>query len=103
MIIYNQIQDLFNQALGFDWDLGNIDKNLFKHKVTNQECEEAFLDLNAFVTADVFHSTVEPRYQLLARNKKRYLTIYFTHRKNKIRVISARDMNKKEKKQYESI
>jgi|SRR3989344_4943023 len=97
------MQDLFNQDLEFDWDQGNIDKNLIKHEVTNQECEEAFLDLNALVTADVFHSTIEPRYQLLAKSKKRYLTIYFTQRKNKIRVISARDMNKKEKKQYETI
>ena len=86
------MQDIFNQDLEFDWDLGNIDK-----------CEEAFLDFRAFVTVDVFHSTDEPRYQLLAKNKKRYLTIYFTIRKNKIRVISARDMNKKEKKQYETI
>lgn len=97
------MQDLFNLALGFDWDSGNIDKNLIKHKVTNQECEEAFFDLDAFVTEDVSHSTIETRYQLLAKSKKRYLTIYFTNRRNKIRVISARDMNKKEKKQYETI
>lgn len=97
------MQDIFNQDLEFDWDLGNIDKNLLKHNVTNQECEVAFLDLKAFVTADVSHSTNEPRYQLLAKNNKRYLTIYFTIRKNKIRVISARDMNKKEKTQYETI
>lgn len=97
------MQELFNQELEFDWDLGNIDKNLIKHKVTNQECEEAFLDLNAFVTEDVYHSTNEPRYQLLSKSKKRYLTIYFTIRRNKIRVISARDMNKKEKRQYEKI
>ena len=97
------MQDLFNQELEFDWDLGNIDKNFVKHKVTNRECEEAFFDLNALVTKDVFHSTIEPRYQLLAKIKKRYLTIYFTHRSNKIRVISARDMSNKEKKQYETV
>lgn len=83
------MQDIFNQDLEFDWDLGN--------------CEVAFLDLKAFVTADVSHFTNEPRYQLLAKNNKRYLAIYFTIRKNKIRVISARDMNKKEKTQYETI
>lgn len=96
------MQDIFNQDLEFDWDLGNIDKNLSKHNVTNQECEEAFLDLKAFVTVDVSHSTDERRYQLLAKNKKRYLAIIFTIRKNKIRVISARDMNEKEKKHYET-
>lgn len=97
------MQDIFSQNLEFDWDLGNIDKNLLKHNVTSQECEEAFLDFEAFVTVDVSHSTIEPRYQLLAKNKSRYLTIYFTVRKNKIRIISARDMSNKEKKQYETI
>ena len=96
--------DAFDKDLEFDWDQGNLDKSRLKHRVSTQESEQAFLDSKTFLTTDVKHSTIEPRYQLLARTKfGKRLTIYFTLRKNKIRIISARPMSKKEKAQYEKI
>lgn len=85
----------------FEWDKGNIDKNK-KHNVENQECEQAFFDENKVVYKDVLHSDTEERFVLIGKTEsKRYLYIIFTYRRRKVRVISARDINKKEVKLYE--
>ena len=87
---------------GFQWDKGNKGKNYSKHKVTDQECEESFFDQNKRVFKDILHSGSEERYILLGQTKdSRILFIVFTIRHGKVRVISARDLNKKEKRFYE--
>ena len=86
----------------FVWDKGNIDKNWLKHQVTNRECEEVFFDENKRISKDVLHSKKEERYILLGKTKKdRLLFIVFTIRKKKIRIISARNTNRKEVRLYE--
>lgn len=85
----------------FEWDEWNINKNWQKHKVTYLECEEMFFNEPMVVQQDESHSGAEPRFYALGKtNRHRLLTIVFTIRKDKIRVISARDMNKKEKRFY---
>lgn len=85
----------------FEWDKGNIGKNL-KHNVEDKEAEEAFFDENKVISKDVIHSKVEERFILLAETRKgRLLYIVFTKRNSKIRIISARDINKKEVELYE--
>jgi len=92
---------IFRQPLIFDWDKGNKGKNLQKHKVSNEECEEVFFDSQKRTLRDELHSVNESRFILLGKTKnERILFIVFTTRKEKIRVISARDLNKKEKKLY---
>lgn len=92
---------VFRKPLFFEWDKGNLHKNYRKHQVTNIECEEAFFDKNKKMYNDVFHSGIESRFLLLGKTKKdRLLFIVFTMRANTIRVISARDTNKKEYKLY---
>jgi len=87
---------------GFLWDRGNSDKNWIKHKVSRLECEEVFFNLPLVISDDFGHSVSEKRYYALGRSKsERYLFIAFTIRNTLIRVISARDMNKKERKIYE--
>lgn len=86
----------------FDWDRGNTNKNWKKHQVKDQECEEVFFDSKKKLLNDIIHSIKEKRYILLGQTKlKRLLFIVFIVRKNKIRIISARDINKKEKYLYE--
>lgn len=93
---------IFADVVGFEWDDGNRDKNLVKHKVTNAECEEAFADECRVVREDTVHSKVEVRHYLVGKTKRgRSLYISFTTRLDLIRVISARDSNKKERKLYE--
>ncbi|HHT9116663.1 MAG: hypothetical protein A3K50_09880 [Planctomycetes bacterium RIFOXYD12_FULL_42_12] len=94
--------DILSNLKGFDWDEGNITKNWEKHDVAHIECEEVFFNDPLVVKKDEPHSIAEPRYYVLGKtNGRRLLFLVFTVRNNKIRVISARDMNKKERKLYE--
>ena len=93
-----------NSINGFDWDDGNIDKNWIKHRVSNSECEEIFFNLPLLLSDDKKHAQHEERYYVLGQtNANRWLFIAFTIRKNKIRVISARDMNRKEERIYAKV
>lgn len=88
--------------LGFEWDRGNRDKNEAKHGVASVECEEIFFNKPLIVVADEDHSHMEERYFALGKTHgKRLLSIVFTMRVNKIRVISARPMSRKERRIYE--
>jgi uncharacterized DUF497 family protein len=86
---------------GFQWDKSNIEKNWRKHKVSPVECEQVFFN-KALFAEDLKHSQREKRYYALGlTDDKRLLFVAFTIRKNLIRVISARNMSKKERKIYE--
>lgn len=90
------------EPVEFEWDRGNIDKNLTKHRVTNKEAEEIFDCERKFIYEDVKHSLTEVRYMIWGTtNKDRKLTLFFTIRKGKVRIISARDMSRKERREYE--
>ncbi|GFE59970.1 BrnT family toxin [Geobacter sp. AOG2] len=86
---------------GFNWDKGNEQKNS-KHGVTPAEAEHVFLNEPLVVLDDPKHSDIEQRFHALGHtNEGRLLHITFTIRVNKIRVISARDMHRKERTVYE--
>ncbi|MFP7755658.1 BrnT family toxin [Thermodesulfobacteriota bacterium B35] len=94
---------LLHECTGFEWDEGNRDKNWIKHKVSNSESEEVFFNQPLIINFDKKHSETEIRFYALGHTDlKRKLFIVFTIRNNKIRVISARDMSKKERKIYEA-
>jgi len=86
----------------FDWDRGNRDKNYQKHKVSFKEAEDVFFNRPLKVFKDKKHSQVEERFIALGKSDSgRKLFITFTIRRNKLRVISARDQSRKERKIYE--
>lgn len=86
---------------GFDWDEGNRDKNWINHQVSTGECEEVFFNLPLLLQPDPTHSSTEARYFVLGQtNAGRHLFIVFTIRSDEIRVISARDMSRKERVAY---
>ena len=88
--------------IGFEWDAHNSGKNLIKHRVTDEECEEVFFDDRKRILDDLLHSGSEQRYILIGETKaKRLLFVVFTLRDKSIRIISARDLNKKEQHLYE--
>ncbi|PIP75957.1 hypothetical protein COU24_01180 [Candidatus Kuenenbacteria bacterium CG10_big_fil_rev_8_21_14_0_10_39_14] len=90
------------KPIKFHWDQGNLNKNFKKHKVANTECEEVFFDQNKVILKDLLHSGKEKRFILLGKTKTgRLLFTVFTARNNKIRIISSRDINKKEHKLYD--
>jgi len=107
LLMYNLVYTMINlnkinNLQQFEWDKWNTDKIHQRHDVESSECEEAFFDENKVILRDILHSGREERYILLGKTtKKRLLFIVFTVRKDKIRVISARDINKKERGLYE--
>ena len=92
-----------NRILGFEWDEWNLDKSYKKHGITQKEAEEVFLDLNLQVESDIEHSGKEERFIAIGRIvESKILFTVFTIRKAKIRVISARIANKKERNKYDT-
>ena len=93
----------FSRITGFDWDRGNVLKN-DKHGVTMLEAEQIFFFVPLIVTPDERHSQAEPRFRALGQTLPgRRLTIIFTLRDGDtlMRVISARNMHRKERAVYE--
>lgn len=94
----------WKQVTGFDWDAGNERKSKKKHTVGQSEAEQVFFNQPLLVLADQKHSQNEERYHALGiNNDGRLLHITFTLRSANalIRVISARDMHRKERSFYE--
>jgi uncharacterized protein len=92
----------FSSVTGFEWDDGNRDKNWKKHQVSNGECEEVLFNLPLLLEPDPTHSQSEARYYVLGQtNAGRRLFVSFTVRGESIRVISARDMSRRERNFYE--
>jgi uncharacterized DUF497 family protein len=87
---------------GFEWDSGNLTKNTLKHDVTCREAEEVFFNQPLVVAPDCAHSQTESRFRVLGRTAaNRLLHLNFTPRGDKLRIISARPMNRKERTVYE--
>jgi uncharacterized protein len=86
---------------GFEWDEHNVFKNWEAHGVLNKECEELFFQSPLVVKDDPRHSIQEARYYALGRTAAgRLLFVAFTIRGDRIRVISARNMSRKEREVY---
>jgi len=91
----------FEKITGFEWDKGNEQKNV-KHGVTPAEAEQVFLNEPLVVLDDLKHSDTEQRYHALGHTGEGpLLHITFTIRTTMIRVISARNMHRKERAIYE--
>jgi uncharacterized DUF497 family protein len=93
----------WTKITGFDWDEGNTRKNE-KHGVSMAEAEQVFFNAPLLVLGDSRHSSQETRFHALGKtHDRRLLHITFTvrHDGEKIRVISARDMHRKERVIYE--
>ncbi len=96
-------QELLSDCAGFDWDQVNLLKNWEKHAVAFWECEEVFFNQPLLLADDSRHSGEEQRFFALGKtDAERTLFLAFTVRRKKIRVISARDMSRKERREYQN-
>ncbi len=92
------------RLVGFQWDAGNDRKSADKHGVSRAEAEQVFFNAPLLVATDASHSRREARFQALGRTDDgRVLLVVFTLRDDRrlLRVISARDANRKERVRYE--
>ena len=93
----------WKQVTGFDWAAGNERKSEAKHAVNRFDAEQVFFNQPLIVRHDHAHSRSETRYYALGRTDvDRLLFVAFTIRIDNIRVISARDMTRSEKRRYRS-
>jgi len=93
-----------DQIIGFQWDQGNARKNVDKHDVSQSEAEQVFFNEPLLIVDDVKHGQSEPRFHALGvTTSGRRLHVTFTLREENtmVRVISARDMHRKERARYE--
>lgn len=91
-------------VIGFQWDSGNARKSIEKHEVTQAEAEQVFLNEPLLVVEDMKHSQQEPRFHALGHtdgNRELHITFTLRESGSLIRVISARDMHRKEREIYE--
>jgi uncharacterized protein len=88
----------------FEWDAGNAEKNWRRHRVSQAECEQVFFNRPLVAVEDVLHSSDEDRFFALGQSDAgRLLFVVYTLRGEKVRVISARDMTRREEKEYELV
>ena len=90
------------QIVGCDWDAGNIRKSSKKHGVDPREAESVFVDPRLLILVDEEHSGGEKRFHAYGRSAGRLLLVSFTlrHDDTTIRVISARNMSRRERHRY---
>lgn len=94
-------EERLGESEGFQWDGGDSTKIWQHHGVTPAECEELFFSRPIVVGEDEGHSEREERFYALGQTDAgRHLFVVFTFRGRLIRVISARDMSRKERRVY---
>src|ERR1700679_3715579 len=92
-----------SKIIGFEWDEGNARKNEH-HGVSMAEAEQAFFNAPLLVLSDAKHSETEPRFHALGKTnegRRLHITITLRDADRLVRVISARDMHRKERAIYE--
>ena len=96
--------DVLSQCTGFQWDAGNAEKSWRDHRVSRAESEQVFFNRPVVIAPDLAHSSREARYAALGRTlADRRLSVVFTIRGTQVRVISARDMSRKDRRIYAQI
>lgn len=95
-------KNLLDDCVGFDSDVENSNKNWERHQVTPEEAEDVFFREPLVIRSDIRHSKkMEKRYYALGQSATgRRLFLAFTIRRHRIRIISVRDMNRKELEPY---
>ena len=87
----------------FDYDMANINKNVNKHFIINAEAESVFDDSKKIISYDHKHSALEIRYTCVGKSYVgRILYVAFVMRSGKIRIVSARVANKKNRLLYDN-
>lgn len=92
-----------NRSFEFEWDQGNEAKSLTKHGITTDQAESTFYDPElSCLGIQINHNFTEDRFGIVAADfLGNVLFVSFTIRKGKIRVVSVRLANSRERKDYE--
>lgn len=86
----------------FEWDAEKAELNFKKHDVTFEEATTVFDDLFNIDLYDPLHSDDEHRFIIVGESQQnRLLIVSYAERDAKIRIISARELTPKERRDYE--
>lgn len=88
--------------LEFEWDDAKAAKNLCKHGISFPQATFAFRDVFAMEYLDDRENHDEDRFILIGTSQGRLLTVVFTERADRIRIISARGSTRDEEEDYQS-
>lgn len=86
----------------FGWHPAKAANNLRKHGVSFEEAASVFDDVLAAIYENPYHSTSEKRYLIVGSSAlERLLIVAYAEQQERIRIISAREVTKRERKLYE--
>lgn len=89
-------------AILFEWDPGKAERNILKHGIPFEEAATVFGDPLSVTVSDPEHSAEEDRYIIVGLSRRhRLLIVSFAERGDRIRIISARELTRAERKAYE--
>lgn len=96
------LMDILTSPIEFEWDKHNAEHIKVKHNIQPGDCEQVFFNVPFTIKPDTAHSLNEERYFASGKtNTSRVLVMVFTIRRKKIRIITARDANRKERGRHE--
>lgn len=84
----------------YEWDDAKAEANLRKHRVRFEHAVEACEDPDALIELDDSEDYGEDRFILIGRTTDGVLTVVYTERNSRIRIISAREANDYERRNY---
>ena len=84
----------------FEWDSGKAKTNLKKHKVSFEQATQVFADFFALTEFDDTEAYGEERYVMTGLAVGGMLTVVYTERGDKFRIISAREATERERRDY---
>lgn len=73
----------------FEWDESKNLENQKRHRLSFELAQHAFLDPHRIIAEDITHSHDEKRYYCFGKVGEGVITVRFTYRSNKIRIIGA--------------
>ena len=98
----DDVWEQLSRCEGFEWDAGNAVKIWERHEVAPGEVEQVFFNRPLIAAVDARHSGAEPRFLMLGQTDAgRRLFVVLTFRQRRIRVISARNMSRRERREYD--
>lgn len=77
------------EAVTFEWDQNKNTFNQKKHNVSFEEAQLAFFDQKRIIAKDLEHGETEERYYCFGKLDNNIVTVRFTYRNNRIRIIGA--------------
>jgi uncharacterized DUF497 family protein len=89
-------------SIQFEWDPNKAAKNLQRHKVSFEEAATVFRDILSITVPDPDHSVEEDRHITIGLSSHfRLLIVAHTERGDSIRIVSARELTRGERNEYE--